>query len=63
LFKPIKFIPAKQNVATIPMPPIETTQDPRYYCYSSMQIQDKKCCVECKLLVRKTADSDSWDLL
>ena len=33
----------------------------KYYCYSKMQINNKKCCTECRLVVQETADG-SWSL-
>jgi hypothetical protein len=52
--EPITFIPA----AT----PSRADSERKYYCYSKMQVNDKKCCSECRLVVRENIDT-SWSLL
>lgn len=34
----------------------------KYYCYSKMRLNDKKCCSECRLVIRENIDG-SWSLL
>jgi hypothetical protein len=41
---------------------LEIKCNKKYYCYSKMQINNKKCCSECRLIIQEAADG-TWSLL
>jgi hypothetical protein len=48
----------RSNDNFAPTPPFT---EKKYYCYSKMQINNRKCCNECKLVIKET-DGGSWSL-
>jgi hypothetical protein len=48
----------RSNDNFAPTPPFT---ERKYYCYSKMQINNRKCCNECKLVIKET-DGGAWSL-
>ena len=46
---------------TCSIPPSSSIPVKKYYCYSKMQINNKKCCSECRLVIQETIDG-TWSL-
>jgi hypothetical protein len=40
---------------------VNPAKNQKYYCYSKMQINNKKCCSECRLVVQETLGG-TWSL-
>jgi hypothetical protein len=56
-------LPTTQVIKFVPGSKPPTDSEKKYYCYSGMRVQDKKCCDECKPVTRKDASSEPWTLL
>jgi hypothetical protein len=57
--QPKKRKPIEPPTSTLSKPEV---RPPKYYCYSKMQINTKKCCGECRLVIQETIDG-TWSLL
>ena len=50
--------PPQFSTSTLSKPEV---RNQKYYCYSKMQINAKKCCNECRLVIQETVDG-TWSL-
>ena len=53
-------IPEPKRRKLVEPPPTASFTEKKYYCYSKMQISNRKCCSECRVVIKE--NDDGWSL-